>query len=74
MIIIFNFLKRKLTKDLTEIPLFWVTFNYKDYKEKGKKGSCIINAHPNIECDNYIRKTLNDLVDYIRDNYNMEDI
>lgn len=69
----FKFIRKKLTKNLTEIPLFWMTFNYKHYKENGKKGSCTLNVHPNLANDTFIQRRLNDLIDYIRDNYNMED-
>jgi transcription elongation factor GreA-like protein len=66
--------KRLFTKNLTSIPLLWVDFNYKKYKGKGKQDSCIIRIHPILTNDEYIKNTLNELVDYIRDNYNMEDM
>jgi hypothetical protein len=65
-------LKRLLTKNLTQIPLLWVDFNYQSYKEKGKSNSCIIHLHPVLTHDEYIKKTLNELVDYIRNNFDME--
>ena len=67
-------LQRLLTKNLNEIPLFYVTFNYNKYKDNGKKGSCNAQVHPNIANDEHVKETLNDLIDYIRDNYNMDDI
>ena len=66
--------KRLFTKNLTSIPLFWVDFTYKLYKKKGKEGSCMVKIHPNLANDEFIKKTLNELIDYIRDNYNMEDM
>lgn len=70
----FKFLKRKLTNDLTEIPLLWIAFNYQHYHTLGKKDSCVLKIHPNLANDEHIKNTLNDLVDYIRDNYDLEDI
>lgn len=70
----FKLWERLFTKNLTSIPLFWVDFNYKLYKEKGKQGSCTLKIHPNLTNDKHIKKTLNELVDYIRSNYDMEDI
>jgi hypothetical protein len=34
----------------------------------------MVNLHPGLRDDEYIIETLNELVDYIRDNYDMEDI
>ena len=67
-------LQRLLTKNLNEIPLFYVTFNYNKFKENGKKGSCNAQVHPNLAGDKHIHDTLNDLIDYIRDNYNLKDL
>lgn len=70
----FRFLKKKLTNNETEIPLFWVVFNRIHYHAKGKKDSCMLRIHPNLANDKHIKETLNSLVDYIRDNYNTEDM
>lgn len=37
---------RRKTKNLTEIPLFTMTFDYRKYKADGKKDSCMFYAHP----------------------------
>lgn len=66
--------QRLLTKNLTEIPLFYVNFNYKKYKSNRVKGSCMARVHPNLANDIHIRNTINDLIDYIRSNYDMDDI
>jgi hypothetical protein len=66
--------KNNLTKNKTEIPLFWVNFDYKKYKEFGKEGSCMAHVHPTLKDDVYVKETLNDLIDYIRDNYKMEEM
>lgn len=60
-----------LTKNRTEIPLLYVTFNYNKFLEEGKVGSCTLNVHPLIKNDEHIKHDLNDLVDYIRDRYDM---
>lgn len=67
-------LQRLLTKNLNEIPLLWVDFNYNKYKSNGKKGSCNAQIHPNLANDKRIHDTLNDLIDYIRDTYNLDDL
>ncbi len=66
-------LKSKLTNNYNEIPLFWVTFNLNKYKENGAKGSCNLKLHPLLK-DEHIKNQLNDLVDYIRENYDMEEL
>ena len=63
-----------LTKNKTQIPLLYVTFDYKKFKESGKVGSCMANVHPVIAKDEHIKQSINDLIDYIRDNYDMEDM
>ena len=66
------YIKRK-TKNLTQIPLFTMTFNYKKYKENGKENSCVLYAiHPDIERDEFLKENLQKCVDYIRGNYDME--
>ena len=67
-----KWLIKKITKDYTKIPLLWVEFNLDKYKQDGTKGSCIIKLHPELKNDTYIKEILNGLVDYIRDNYNMD--
>lgn len=65
-------LTRLLTKNKTKIPLLYVTFDYKKFKENGKVGSCMCNVHPLIRNDEYVKLKMNELVDYIRDNYDMD--
>lgn len=66
------YIKHK-TKNLTRIPLFTMTFDWKKFQKDGKEGSCILYAlHPDIASDLVSRKKLRECVDYIRDNYDME--
>lgn len=67
-----NLWVRYKTKNLTRIPLFIMTFNYRKFKESGKSGSCIFYAHPKIKNDEYVKEELQKVVDYIRDNYDLE--
>jgi len=67
-------LQRLLTKNLTKMPLLWVDFNYKKYKSEGAKGSCMAKIHPILRDDEHIKETINDLIDYIREDYNMDEI
>lgn len=70
----FEKMNKKLTKDYTDVPLFWVNFNLEKYKENGEKGSCDLRLHPHLKGDNFIVEQLNGLVDHIRKNYDMEDL
>ena len=65
-------LTRLLTRNLQRVPLLRIDFNMKVFKENGAKGSCICVIHPVLKDDNHIKTTLNELCDYIRDNYDME--
>ncbi len=65
---------RLLTKNLTKVPLLWITFNMQKFKKYGANGSCMCNIHPVLKNDEHIISVMNDLCDYIRENYDMEDI
>ena len=67
-----NLYIRKKTKNLTRIPLFTMTFNYRKYKADGKKDSCMFYAHPDIAKDKFVKEKLCEVVDYIRDNYDLD--
>ncbi|MBK5239859.1 hypothetical protein [Clostridium sp.] len=67
-----KWIKNKLTNNSTEVPLFWVNINMKAYKKIGKKNSCMSHIHPNFRNDEVVIESLNKLIDYIRDNYDME--
>ncbi len=59
---------------LAAIPLLWITFNWKLFKKNGAKGSCMCNIHPCLKDDEHIKTTMQELCDYIRENYDMEEI
>lgn len=63
---------RRKTKNLTRIPLFMMTFNYRKYKADGKKDSCMFYAHPDIANDEFVKSKLQEVVDHIRDNYDLD--
>lgn len=68
-----NFYIRRKTKNLTRIPLFTMTFDWKKFQKDGKENSCMLYIlHPDIANDLALRRKLCDCVDYIRDNYDME--
>lgn len=70
---IFNLYIRYKTKNLTRIPLFIMTFDWKKFHKDGKENSCMLYIlHPDIAKDQFLKKKLSECVDYIRDNYNME--
>lgn len=70
----FNFISRKLTNKYKEVPLLYIMFDLNKYKKFGKKGSCELKIHPNLRDDMHLIQHLNELVDYVRDNYDMENL
>lgn len=68
-----GFITNLLTKNETEIPLLFINFNKKKYIEQGKENSCTVNIHPVIKMkdDEILKAKINDIIDYIRDNYDM---
>lgn len=69
---LFNVWLRHRTKNLTRIPLFTMNFDYRKYQRDGKPGSCTFFAHPDIAQDEFVKERLSEVVDYIRDNYDLE--
>lgn len=69
-----RFINKFLTKNFKAVPLLWVNFSLKHYREHGAKNSCMCRVHPSLAGDDYIIDTLNDLCDYIRETYDMEDL
>ena len=64
------YIKHK-TKNLTRIPLFTMTFNWRKFQKEGKKGSCIMcTIHPDIAKDPILKEKLSECVDQIRNNNN----
>jgi len=68
-----NKLTKLLTKNLTRVPLILISFNYEDYKN-GIEKNCISSVHPLLKGDEGLCEKLQAVVDYIRENYDMEDI
>lgn len=69
--IVNKWIKHK-TKNFTCIPLFTMIFDYRKYESKGRKGSCTFCCHPEIAEDIFIKAKLQEVVDYIRDNYDLD--
>lgn len=67
-----NWYIRHKTKNLTRIPLFTMVFDYRKYQRDGKPGSCNFYAHPDIAQDKFVKEKLCEVVDYIRDNYDLD--
>lgn len=42
---LFNLYIRHKTKNLTRIPLFIMTFDWKKFQKDGKKDSCVLNIN-----------------------------
>jgi len=70
----FKWLFNKLTNNYNKVPLFFVNFNLSKYQRNGAKNSCIVKIHPELKNNKYIVESLNNLIDYIRDNYDMDKI
>jgi len=70
----FKWISKKLTKNYNEIPLLLVNFNLNNYQQNGAKNSCIVKIHPELKDDKHVIESLNNLIDYVRDNYNMENL
>jgi hypothetical protein len=49
-----------------------MTFDYRKYKAQGKKDSCTMHCHPDIAKDEFVKSKLQEVVDYIRDNYDLD--
>lgn len=62
------------TGDKEKVPLLYVHFNYRKYQKNGSKGSCIASVHPELVGDMELKKKIEELIDYIRDNNDMEKI
>jgi hypothetical protein len=69
---LFNMWIRYKTKNFTRIPLFTMVFDYRKYKQDGKPGSCTFYAHPDIAQDEFVKEKLGEVVDHIRDNYDLD--
>lgn len=70
-----NWIVKLMTKNYTQVPLFVVDFDYKKFAEEGKPGSCMATfVHPDLRDDEFLKRQLQEAIDYIRDNYNMEKI
>lgn len=70
----FHQLPQKIENTDKQVGLFSVTFNLKKYQQFGEKGSCDLLLHPDFKGNEFIINQLNGLVDYIRRNYDMEDL
>nr|DAE30094.1 MAG TPA: hypothetical protein [virus sp. ctQmo6] len=71
---IFNCWYRWKTKNLTQIPVFCMTFDYRKYKKYGKKNSCAFYCYPDIAKDEFVKEKLCEVVDYVRDNYDLDEM
>ena len=69
-----KFISRLLTRNFTKIPLLWIGFNLQKFRQDGPENSCYCELHPELEKDQHIITTMNELCDYIRENYDMEKI
>ena len=71
---IFNHWLCRKTKNLTQIPIFYMTFDYRKYKKYGKENSCTFHCLPEIANDEFVKNRLSEVVDYVRDNYDLDEV
>lgn len=57
-----------------KIPIFYMTFDYRKYKKHGKENSCTFHCLPEIANDEFVKNRLSEVVDYVRDNYDLDKI
>lgn len=67
-----GWLTKRLTHNYNKVPLLWVNFDLNKYQQSGAKNSCMAHVHPVLANDEHIKNTVYELIDYIRDNYDME--
>lgn len=63
-----------LTSKKRKVPILYINFDYSKYVRDGAKGSCVCNVHPELANDSKLVSMLNEVVDYIRDTYDMEEL
>jgi hypothetical protein len=51
-----------------------MTFDYRKYKRYGKKNSCTFHCLPEIANDEFVKEKLCEVVDYVRDNYDLDEM
>lgn len=61
-----------LTKNYKEVPLLRISFDLEGYQRNGAAGSCMCTTHPELSKNEVLLGKMFDLVDYIRNNYDME--
>lgn len=67
-----KFIRKLLTKNATEIPLIFVLFDENKYKTLNK---CFeIRHHPSFNNDKILEEKLKDVVGYIKENYDLNEL
>jgi hypothetical protein len=61
-----------LTKKYRRIPLLWIDFDLIKYHLCGKDNSCTVHLHPLLKKDEILNDKIRDVINYIRDNYDMD--
>lgn len=69
-----NYKSKNHSKFILTYHIIFVCKYMKLFKENGAKGSCMCVIHPVLKDNDHIKTTLNELCDYIRENYDMNDV
>ena len=64
-----EWLKKWLTDGFTKVPLLSISVNLTFFKKYGSKYSCTCRVNKLFKNDWYIKRTMEDLCEYIRKNY-----
>lgn len=67
-----SIINRILTKNYKQVPLLRIDFNYQKFRKQGKDGSCQCVYHPAFRRDKKLQKMFDDMVEHIRDTYDMK--
>jgi hypothetical protein len=70
----FKYLLKKLTNNDNNIPLLWITFNKNMYLKDKNSKSCSLKIHPSFRNNYAVIKKIEDLIDYIRNNYDLKEL
>ena len=68
-----KWLIKLLSKKYTKIPLFTVYLDLIKYRVT-PKNSCMVGVHSCIKVDAVLKEKIDAVIDYIRENNNMEDL
>ena len=68
-------LEEQLTKDYTDVPLFYVTIDLKEVQRKKDLDDALTyTIHPDLENDKELSKLLKEMVEHLKSHYDLNKI